>query len=113
MYTGDTNHLNWKNVTDLYKLGDKYTVEDLKRSCVEQIKRNISTGNFSVFFLLSQQFNDLDLTKITIKFFLKNSLGIINNDNWLTFSSKNLVESNVLIKALAVEVNKKYIRKLP
>lgn len=101
LYTGNNNHLNWKNVIDIYKLGDKYFLEDLKNSCVEQMMINMSTENFTKFFLLSQQCNESGLTETAVKFFLKNSKEIVDNENWLPFMSQNPAECNVLVKALA------------
>lgn len=101
LYTGNKDHLNWKNLADLYKLGDKYNVEDLKSLCVKHIKKNITVVNFYEFFLLSQQCNDSELKDITVEFFLEFSKDIVGSDNWITFLSENLAECNVLITALA------------
>ena len=100
LYTGSEEHLSMGNVIDLYKLADKYTVEDLKDVCVDHIKENITLENFCEFFLLSQQYNDSNLTDVTKKFFLKNSKEIVHHESWIKLLSENPVQSNILITAL-------------
>lgn len=71
LYAGKEEHQDRENVTDLYKLGDKYCVDDLKHLCVEDMKRNMSIANFFNFFLISQQHCDSELSKAAINFFFR------------------------------------------
>lgn len=101
LYTGSNDHLSLKNVNSLYKLGDKYAVEDLKSLCVEYIKKNITVGSFFEFFQLSQLHNDSELTDATVQFFAKNSEEVIENEEWLIFLSEISAENiTMLMKAL-------------
>lgn len=106
LYTGSGDHLSLKNITDLYKLGDKYVVEDLKSLCVEYIKRNITVERFFDFYHLSQLHNDSKLIDTTIGFFSKNLEEIIENKNWLAFLSEISVENTTILMKVLKTNNK-------
>lgn len=103
IYTGDEEHLDWKNIVELYKMGDKYCVEDLKELCVERMKTNISVENVFEIFMLSQQIDDSELSAITIQFFFENSNEIFERESYVEFMKDYPDESYVLIKALVAD----------
>ena len=105
LYTGNKNHLSMKNVMELYKMGIMYVMEDLVECCTEHIEKNITIENFYDFFLLSQLHNDSKINDAAICFFLKNSKAITESEEWLELLSKNPIDSNVLIKALANKIS--------
>lgn len=92
LYTGKDDYIIWQNITDLYKLADKYCVKDIKRVCRNDIKYNISSNNFCEFFYLSLQHNDPELIKMTVQFSLKHSSNTILYENWMTFLSEHSKE---------------------
>lgn len=100
LYSGDKGHLNWENITDLYKLANNYAVKDMKKVCVEYIRDNITVENFCQLYRLSQLHIDSELTNIIVQFFLKKSKEIVRSENWIAYVSSNPVVSNVLITAL-------------
>lgn len=46
LYSANDDQLSLDNAAELYKLGDKYGVEDLKNVCREEIQENIDKENF-------------------------------------------------------------------
>lgn len=107
LYSGNDNLLSWKNFPELYKLADKYGVEDLKNVITNDIKENINKENFIEFFKLSRLPNDSKLSQVVIQFFVDKSIEIVRREDWMTCLSENPVECNVLIKALADYSQKK------
>lgn len=101
IYTGNKEHVNWKNLTEMYMLGDKYGVKDLKSLCVQMIRERMTIINFYNFFILSQRNNDSELKDVTVNFFVRYAKEIVVTDDWKTFLSTNIDECNTLINALA------------
>lgn len=102
LYSGDKDYLSWANVTDLYKLANKYAVEDMKKLCMDHIRENITVENFCELYKHSELHIDSELTNIIVQFFLKKSKEIVRSENWMAYVSSNPVvsNSNVLITAL-------------
>lgn len=100
LYSGSEKHLNVKNITELYDLGDKYFMGDLKDLCVKRMISNMSTENFFEIFLFSQQHNDTILSKAATQLFLKHSESIVNSKKWMGFLRKYPDHTDVLITKL-------------
>lgn len=101
LYTGEEEHLDWKNVAELYNLGDKYCVDDLKYLCVVRMKTHISIENFFQVFCISQQLNNLELSESVIQFFLEDSKELVASEKYIQFVKQNPKETSVLVKALS------------
>lgn len=104
LYTGDEEDLDWKNIADLYTLGDKYFVQDLKHLCVERIKTHISIENFFQIFYISQQLNNLNISESVIQFFLEDAKEIVASEKCIEFVKTHREESNVLLEALEANI---------
>lgn len=90
LYTGNEDYIIWQNITDLYKLADKYGVEDVKNVCRNDIQDNISGDNACNFFKFSLLHNDKEITKTTVLFFSEHPMGIILGKKWVTFPPEDL-----------------------
>lgn len=85
IYSGREENISWnKNVTDLFKLADKYCVDDLRWLCVERMKDYISVENFFDILHISQQLKPTwELWKVIIRFFIEESKEIVKNEMFI------------------------------
>lgn len=96
LYSGSSEHLNMKNLSEFYKLGDTYCVQDLKELCIEYGKRNLCMENFFDIFLISQESNNLELLEAVTQFFRKDQEEIISSENCLNFLTSHPDKACVL-----------------
>lgn len=100
LYSGDEQHMDGKNITELYKLGDKYCVEDLRYLCVERMMTHLSIENFCDVFHISQQIQNSELSESVIQFFFEDLKEIIRSEKYVEFRKAHPEETRVLAKAL-------------
>lgn len=101
LYSGSEEHLNWKSIPELYKLGDRYGVHDLKELCIKRVKRDLSVENFFDIFLFSQEPDNSELSEVTIQFFQKDPKEIIKSEKFLELIKDYPDKAYVLMNTLA------------
>lgn len=100
LYSCDKSVLNFKNITELYKLADKYYVFDLVELCVNCMVENLSKRNIFEFFELAQQHQEDILIDAAVDFFLRHRKDLVQSQNWMDFLKRNPEDANVLIKGI-------------
>lgn len=100
LYNGRVQDSSPTTTFHLYKLADKYDVEDLKLICTQFIQRNLSIDTICDAVEHALLYSEANLLKSAIKFFTKNFKKIILTVKWQTFLGRNPVAANeLLIKA--------------
>lgn len=104
LYTGRVAKFSPNNVFSLYRVADKYQVNELKAYCLEYIKNNMCVDMFCDAIILSVHYDEEELMDIAIRFLSENMTDIMDTEKWQTFLSENPSESNkLLLEALKMQ----------
>ena len=103
LYSGERD-FKMCNVCELYKITDKYDVQELKLLCVEFMTENLSIENFGETLILANKFNEEKLLTRIQNFFNENFETIVSSDSWECLFKNNFRLANNLIKSLAPKV---------
>ena len=104
LYSGRVEKFSPSTVFNLYKIADKYQVNELKSYCMEYIKNNISTDIFCDAIILSVQYEEEELMNLAIKFLSENMTEIMDTEKWQNFLCEHPSESNkLLLEALKLQ----------
>lgn len=105
LYTGNIEAIMPENAEKLYTVADKYQVHELKKACMNYMRKNISVDNFCDILTLSLLHEEKDLIDSCTQVFIKKSLAIVKTPKWQIFLSENPITGNELyLKQL--EMNK-------
>lgn len=85
LYSGSEEHLNWKNISEFYKLANTYRVQDLTELCTEYLKKKLRNENFFEIYLISLELYDLELLEAVLRFFKRNEQEIVSSDKYGDF----------------------------
>lgn len=106
VYTGSVKMFCRENVFDLYKLSDKYQVEELKEKCSAYLKEILSVDTFCDIITLSLKHNERELLRLATELFCTQMKEIILTVKWQNFISENPSYVNeLLIKRVQYEAN--------
>lgn len=102
LYCDNVDSLSEGNVFSLFSAADKYDVPDLRTSCMEFVKQNLSVGTFCETIILALRHTELELIHLATDFFIKNAEKITKTVQWQSFVAENPTQSNELfIKFMA------------
>lgn len=105
LYTASLEAITLENADKLYTVADKYQVHELKKVCVNYMRKNITVEKYCDLLTLSLLHVEKDLTDACTQFFVENSLAIVKTPKWQIFLSENPTVGNELyVKQL--EMNK-------
>lgn len=106
VYTGSVKMFCHENVFDLYKLSDKYQVEELKEECLEYLKKILSVDTFCDVITLSLKHDEKELLRMATELFCTQMKDIIISVKWQSFICENPSYVNeLLIKRVQYEAN--------
>lgn len=88
IYSGITKIKDMKRAEELYKLANKFEIEDLREICSIYLS-DVSLDSVLDTFVLAEKFNDLHLKKSCITFIVKNHNKLKKGEKWTAFSKEN------------------------
>lgn len=102
LYSGTIPDLNIDTAKELYEVGDKYAMEELKKACSEFLTNNLSEDNACEVLVLADLHSDEDFRKDVLSDMVYKKIPQ-RSRNWANFCKSYPI--------LAVEVQNLYIKK--
>lgn len=106
LYSGELNAASFHNIYHLYKISDKYDVQDLKSFCTEYMEKCMTEDTICDIAILADMYNEAKLLRAVQTFFNKNAYKIVKNDHW-----ENLMKNHYPLGIRLMEEMKSKSRK--
>lgn len=101
LYSGKVENISLRKTRHLYKIADKYNVNELSRFCVEHMKENLDSNNICDFAAFAEEYDFMDLLAIAHDFFNKNIGDIFVTTEWREFLTEDLSLANKFLLHMA------------
>lgn len=106
LYSGKIDAITFQNVRHLYRISDKYNVQELKAFCVEYMGRYLTEDNICEVVILSDLYEEVTLFSAAQEFFNKNADKVVETIHWENLMKDNYLLTNQLIKGMISKMKK-------
>ena len=98
LYSGMLPELTIDSAKQLYKAGDKYAIDTLKKQCAEFLSDNLSLENACDILLLADLHSDPNFKECIKKYFFKEKVPM-QAENWSDFCKENPILANEILNS--------------
>lgn len=111
LYSGELNDASFHNIYHLYRISDKYDVQELKSFCSEYMEKCVTEGNICDIAILADLYNEEKLFSAVQEFFNLNAHKIVKTTHWENFMKNNYPIGSRLINRLKSKSRKRLYKK--
>lgn len=104
LYCGKIENISFPSSLHLYKISDKYNVQELKSFCVEYMEQNLTKENVCDAVILADLYDETNLMSAAQVFFNKNLSQIVLTAEWENLMKNNYRLANKLIIKLSTKI---------
>lgn len=105
LYSGKfERELHFRCFVHLYKIADKYSVEELSEFCIENMQQNLKVENVFDVIAFAEEHDNMKLFNVAKKFFNKNLGLILATAEWSNLTEKNVHRANNLLREMLTNV---------
>lgn len=104
LYCGKTENISFPSSLHLYKIADKYNVQELKYFCAEYMEQNLTEENVCDAVILADLYDETKLMSAAQAFFNKSLSKIAMTIEWENFMKNNYRLANKLIIQLSKKI---------
>ncbi|GAB1867665.1 RCC1 and BTB domain-containing protein 1-like isoform X1 [Camponotus japonicus] len=98
LYTDVVDHLSLEETFELLKLCDEYNETDLKRKCIQIIKKSTNVSNVALYYTKAIKCNAKDLEEFCFQFALCHMTDVVQSETFAELN-ENMILFDFIIKA--------------
>lgn len=97
LYSGELVDASFHDIHHLYRISDKYDVQDLKSFCTDYMKRCVNEDNICDIAMLADMYDGANLFSAAQDFFNRNAYKVLETAHWQNLMKHNYLLANRLM----------------
>lgn len=104
LYCGKVENISFRSALHLYKIADKYDVQELKKLCAVYMKHHLNVENVCDVVALADEYDETNLLVAAQTFFIRNLTEIFETAGWKELFKRNFFLANKLLIQMTSKV---------